>query len=62
MAEKKWVKAGAYGPVPTEANSTRYIGEEPVEIVMSSYYARRLMSGELVEVSPPAAPSLKGKE
>lgn len=50
------VKAGKYGPVPMEANSRRRIGDTPVEIFVSSYYARRLMSGELVEVTAPTPP------
>lgn len=59
--ETKTVIAGPHGPVPMEENSRRYIGKDPVVIRVSSYYARRLMSGELVEVQPAAAaPAMNG--
>jgi hypothetical protein len=54
MIEMKWVVQGGFGPVPMEENSRRYIDAEPVSIPMTSYYVRRMMSGELVEKTPPA--------
>jgi hypothetical protein len=47
--EEKTVVAGDHGPVPMEDNGRRYIDKEPVTIKVTAYYARRLMSGELVE-------------
>jgi hypothetical protein len=49
--EEKTVVAGEYGPVPMEENSRRYINKEPVTIKVTAYYARRLMAGELIELS-----------
>lgn len=59
--ETKTVVQGGYGPVPMEENSRRYIDAEPVTVPMTSYYARRMMSGELVEYVAPAQPQ-KAKE
>jgi hypothetical protein len=51
--ETKTVIAGEHGPVPMEENTRRFIDQEPVEVdANSAYYARRLMSGELVELTP----------
>ncbi len=41
-------------PVPMEENSRRYIGKDPVTVDVTNYYARRIMSGELVEAPAPA--------
>lgn len=49
MIDKKTVVQGGFGPVPMEENGRRYIDAEPVTVPMSSYYVRRMMSGELVE-------------
>jgi hypothetical protein len=49
--DEKTVVAGDHGPVPMEANGRRYIDKDPVTIKVTAYYARRLMSGELVELS-----------
>jgi hypothetical protein len=38
-------------PVPREDNSRRYIGEEPVVVERSTYYIRRLMHDELVQLT-----------
>jgi hypothetical protein len=50
----KLVKA-AGKPVPRMENSRRVITDVPVEVPMNSYYTRRLMFGELVEVVAPDA-------
>jgi len=47
--EKKYVIAGAHGPVAMEINSRRFIDKEPVEVEMSAYYLRRIAEGELIE-------------
>lgn len=52
--ETKIVIAGPHGPVPTEENTRRYIGDQPTTVPMSTYYLRRMMSGELVEYVAPA--------
>jgi hypothetical protein len=57
--EKKYVVAGPHGPVAMEENSRRFIGEQPVEIELSSYYRRRLRDGELVFVDAPKAKASK---
>jgi len=58
--ETKTVVQGGFGPVPMEENSQRYIDAEPVTVPMTAYYARRMMTGELVEyVQTPAAPKAK---
>ncbi len=44
------VKARPGSKVPMDAIHTRYIGEEPVEVASSSYYRRRIRSGELIQV------------
>lgn len=51
------VVAGKHGPVCLENNPRRFIGDEPVEIELSSYYLRRMADGELVE-----APAKKAKD
>ncbi len=56
------VKANGHGPVCREDNSHRYIGDEPLEVEDSSYYQRRIMAGELVEVSAPVSSKKKEKE
>lgn len=54
--EKKTVVQGGFGAVPMEENGRRYIDAEPVEVPMTGYYLRRMMSGELVEyVEQPAS-------
>lgn len=60
--EKKTVVQGGFGAVPMEENGRRYIDAEPVEVPMTGYYLRRMMSGELVEyvdrpVSAPEVPA-----
>lgn len=64
MTETKIVVAGQHGPVPMEENTRRYIGADPIEIPMSTYYLRRMMAGELVEyVAPPKqAPAVKHED
>lgn len=57
--EKKMVVAGKFGPVAREDNHQRFIGEEPFEIELTSYYLRRIADGELVDA--PAAVGKKGK-
>jgi hypothetical protein len=59
--EKKIVIAGKFGPVAMENNGRRFIGADPVEIEMTSYYVRRMADGELVE-APAAKSSKKDKE
>ncbi len=50
--QTKLVKA-ARKPVPTQENARRFItADRAVEVPLNSYYARRLMFGELVEVAP----------
>jgi hypothetical protein len=61
MAETKTVVAGEYGPVPMAENSRRYIDKEPVTIEVNAYYARRLMAGELIELSAEQADAAKKK-
>lgn len=51
--EKKLVVMGKFGPCCTEANPQRFIGAEPVEVEMTSYYLRRLADGDLIEYTPP---------
>lgn len=53
MTETKLVVAGIHGPVPMEENTRRYISTEPVKVPMSTYYLRRMMSGELIEYVAP---------
>lgn len=57
MSELKTVAQGGHGPVPMAENSRRYIDAEPVTVDLQgphgAYYARRMMSGELVEYAPP---------
>jgi hypothetical protein len=53
----KRVIAGKFGPCPMEKNGRRYIGDVPVTVEITAYYARRLMHGDLVEyVDPPVLP------
>lgn len=40
--------------VPREDNPRTYIEEEPVDIVPTGYYIRRLAAGELLEVAAAA--------
>ncbi|MGE0333093.1 MAG: hypothetical protein AB7P37_20625 [Ramlibacter sp.] len=40
--------------VPREDNPRTYIGQQPVEIVPTNYYIRRLAAGELREVAAAA--------
>lgn len=58
--ETKTVVAGDHGPVPMEENARRYITDEPVEVPLTTYYVRRLMSGELREVEG-MRPVVKGE-
>lgn len=51
--ETKTVVMGPHGPVPMEENTRRYIGVQPTTVPMSTYYLRRMMSGELVEYTAP---------
>jgi hypothetical protein len=63
--EKKFVVMGAHGPVCLENSPRRFIGAEPVEVEMSSYYIRRMADGELVEVKAVAiveAPKVSKKK
>jgi hypothetical protein len=53
--DKKTVVQGGHGPVPMEENSRRYIDADPVEVPMTAYYVRRMLSGELVEANMTAA-------
>jgi hypothetical protein len=57
MSEIKYVVQGGHGPVPMAENSRRYIDAEPVAVdlqgAFGAYYARRMMSGELVEYAQP---------
>jgi hypothetical protein len=46
----------ARAPVPMEENSRRYIGDTPVTVRLTTYYVRRLMSGELIEAPAAEAP------
>ena len=65
MPEMKTVVAGPHGPVPRGDNSRRYIGDEPVEVDLQgphgAYYARRMMFGDLVEVSGEQAAAARKK-
>lgn len=58
---KKWVAMGKFGPCATEHNPQRFIGAEPVEVDLSTYYVRRLADGDLIE-APAKKPAKKGDE
>lgn len=46
------VVQGGHGPVPMVENTRRYIDADPVDVdADNAYYARRMMSGELIEVA-----------
>jgi hypothetical protein len=50
------VVQGGHGPVPQRENTRRYIDSEPTDVdADDAYYARRMMSGELVEYVAPVA-------
>lgn len=60
--QRIWVVATEGRRVPMEGAPRRYVEQQPVEVVRSTYYMRRLAAGELREAAAPASSAAPNKE